>query len=424
MDGQGGHEGIGIELFHVEDPLAAPLSGQHHLGADHGWYAGGVGNGLRADLLVALGMIADIVDQEVLFPAVLDSLSQAADAGAAGGEGTERGGIRQDGFQELQRDDLAALIKDGVDPRHANILENLEVIEIIIRKGHPETSPFEAGDVADDRFQFLMKHQVNFHRPDPFREIERLANGERIGLHPLAVLVEPAAGGHFADIDLGIEIGGKGLVVLAGVGVDDVEIIETIKMVFEGVGGEDVGHARIEPGTEQSHESLLPEAVMVGPLPFVLEAGRLAGFVIGGVEVMDAGFQAGFHEGQVLIGEGQIEEQVRFDPVEQGDGFGYVIRIDRGRGDAPFGALFDRLGNGQALRDGAAGEGDFRKDFGDLGALVRDDTADAAGAYDENSGHGYVVGMVLKGRKISVRNRYSHACRSRRRPGWRGARWE
>lgn len=39
------HEGIGIELFDVEDALAGPFAGEDHLGAEHGGNARGVGNG-------------------------------------------------------------------------------------------------------------------------------------------------------------------------------------------------------------------------------------------------------------------------------------------------------------------------------------------------------------------------------------------
>ena len=78
-----GHEGIGIELFHVPDAGLAPHAGGDHLGADHGGHAGGIGNGLRAHLPVAFLMIADIVDVDGLFLAVLDAAHDIADAGLA-----------------------------------------------------------------------------------------------------------------------------------------------------------------------------------------------------------------------------------------------------------------------------------------------------------------------------------------------------
>src|SRR5687768_16266789 len=45
-------EGVGVELLHVEDALAAPLAGQHHLGAHRGRHAGGVGDRLRLHFVV------------------------------------------------------------------------------------------------------------------------------------------------------------------------------------------------------------------------------------------------------------------------------------------------------------------------------------------------------------------------------------
>lgn len=40
------HEGIGIILFHVEDPFAVPSTGEDKGGADGGRYTGGVGDSL------------------------------------------------------------------------------------------------------------------------------------------------------------------------------------------------------------------------------------------------------------------------------------------------------------------------------------------------------------------------------------------
>ena len=103
------HEGIGIKLFHVPDARPLPGPGEHHHGADHRRHAGGVRDRLGADLPVRLLVVADVVDVELLFPAVLDSLEDTADAGAALGQRAEGGRFRQDGLEELQRDDFRAL---------------------------------------------------------------------------------------------------------------------------------------------------------------------------------------------------------------------------------------------------------------------------------------------------------------------------
>jgi hypothetical protein len=47
----------------------------------------------------------------------------------------------------------------------------------------------------------------------------------------------------------------------------------------------------------------------------------------------------------------------------------------------------DRVGDGVAFGQGPAGEGDGFKDIPNLGAFVGDDTADSAGANNENICH-------------------------------------
>jgi hypothetical protein len=150
-----------------------------------------------------------------------------------------------------------------------------------------------------------------------------------IGLHPLAVLPVAAALGDLADVDLGIEVGGKGLAVVAGVAVDDVQLVDLVEEVLLGVGAVDVGHAGIENRAEQRHEGLL-EAVPIGPLPFVFELGLVRRLVVGGVEVVDPGLEAGVHEGQVLVGQGDVEHQVRLERLDQGHGLGDVVGIKGG----------------------------------------------------------------------------------------------
>ena len=55
--------------------------GQHHHGADHGRHACRVGNGLGADLLIALLMVADVVNIDSFLFSVLDAVKDTADVG-------------------------------------------------------------------------------------------------------------------------------------------------------------------------------------------------------------------------------------------------------------------------------------------------------------------------------------------------------
>lgn len=63
-------------------------------------------------------------------------------------------------------------------------------------------------------------------------------NFERLGLYPLAVLIVKAFLCDLPDVYLWVEVGSEGLVVVAGVAVDDVEILYLVKIVLCGVGRE------------------------------------------------------------------------------------------------------------------------------------------------------------------------------------------
>ena len=88
----------------------------------------------------------------------------------------------------------------------------------------------------------------------------------------------------------GIEIGGESLPVVAGVGVDDVQFVDFIEVMFGGVSGEYAGHAGVETAAEQGRNALLLEALLVGPLPGIFEFGHVFGLIIGRIHVIHAGF--------------------------------------------------------------------------------------------------------------------------------------
>ncbi len=112
--------------------------------------------------------------------------------------------------------------------------------------------------MLDDRLHLLVVEAIAVHRPDPLGKVEDPLGGERRTFDKLAVFPVAAGGGHFADIDLRVEVGGKGLAVTAGVGVDDVDLFDHIQILLGGQGGVDIGHARIEAGAEQRHDPGLP----------------------------------------------------------------------------------------------------------------------------------------------------------------------
>ena len=73
------HIGIGVELIGRVDALPVPLTGEHHSSADHGRNARRIGNSLAAELLIALLMIAYVVNVIYLVLAVLFALEDTTD---------------------------------------------------------------------------------------------------------------------------------------------------------------------------------------------------------------------------------------------------------------------------------------------------------------------------------------------------------
>lgn len=348
------HERIRIVLLHVEDSGTGPFACEDHFRADHGGNSRGVGDGLGAYFLKAFFVVANVVDVHGLEFAVLDAGDDVADAGFSLGRLAKVSGVRQHGFQELQRNDFHAVVRDRVNAGHAHVLQHFQVLEVVRGEGHPELRPADGRDVLDQAFHFFMVHAVDFIGAHFLRAVEALVHAHG-GRFPEGSVFPVAAGGrHFADVDFRVEIGGEGFAVVASVDVDDVQRVDLIKMVFERPGREDVGHARIKSGAEQGEEPGLAEFVLIGPLPGVFELGDVPGLVIGGVQIVDARFQAGVHQRQVLVGKRHIDEQLRFYLADQGRGGVHVVGIHgvRGDADARSGAHIFRNGVAFAFRTG------------------------------------------------------------------------
>ena len=120
------HEWIGIKLFNIPHASAGPFASHQHCRANHRRNARGVADGLVAGFGISILMIADIIDIQRLFLTILAKPSgDAADVGFALGRRSQRGRLRQHGFQELQRNDFLAFIQHRVNPRHADRLKHV-----------------------------------------------------------------------------------------------------------------------------------------------------------------------------------------------------------------------------------------------------------------------------------------------------------
>ena len=98
--------------------------------------------------------------------AVLDATDTAADRGLARIVLAQLLRIRQDSLEELDRHDLLSVVVDRLDACHANVLDHLEVLEILLPEGHPEARPTYRGEVLDERLQLLVVEQIRLAYAD------------------------------------------------------------------------------------------------------------------------------------------------------------------------------------------------------------------------------------------------------------------
>ena len=193
------------------------------------------------------------------------------------------------------------------------------------------------------------------------RIVDRLVNAHGVDFHPLAILPVLALLRDLTDVDLRVEVGGKGLAVVSGVAVHDVEVVHLVKVVLGSIGGVGLGHARVKATAEEGHDAFLLKALVVSPLPAILKLGFVLRLVVGSIHVVGPCLKAGIHDGQILIGKGHVDDQIRFEAIDKCHGLGNIVCIE-GCGLHPVAAYFgsDRI----ALRLRAAGEHDFRKGVG------------------------------------------------------------
>ncbi|MPN32976.1 hypothetical protein SDC9_180459 [bioreactor metagenome] len=130
-----------------------------------------------------------------------------------------------------------------------------------------------------------------------------------LGFHPLSVFPILALLGYLAYIDFRIEVGCECFAVITRITVYDIEIVDLIETMFDGIRGKDTCHTGVESATKNGCQSGFLELLLIGPLPSVLELGFIFRLIIGCIEIMYATFETGIHNGQILIGQRNINHQ-------------------------------------------------------------------------------------------------------------------
>ncbi len=208
-----------------------------------------------------------------------------------------------------------------------------------------------------------------------------LVNLQRLCLHPLAVLPVESLLGNLADVDLWVEVGGEGLMVVTGIAVDDVQILHLLEVVLGSVCRVDAGDAWVEATSEDGGQTCLLELLAIGPLPRILEVSLVLGLVVGSVQVGAATGQTSLHDGQVLIGQCQIDDQLWLVAVEERLQLLHVVSVYLCCLYGQFVALLvDGLYDGVALLLAAACYHELCKHVSVLCYLERCYRCDASGA--------------------------------------------
>ena len=174
-----------------------------------------------------------------------------------------------------------------------------------------------------------MVHEITLTRAY-IRIGDGLMDSQRLGFEPLSVLIVEALLGYLADIDFRVKISGKSLVMVASIAVYDIQVMDFVKIVLSGIGSIDAAYARVKTTTQNSGKSGFLELVLISPLPAILEVSLVLRFVVGGVQIVAATGQTGIHDGEVLIRQGQVDNQLGLEAIEEHLELLYIIGIHLG----------------------------------------------------------------------------------------------
>ena len=175
--------------------------------------------------------------------------------------------------------------------------------------------------------------------------------------------------------------------MIAAVAIQNVELADRLQLVLLQPHGKHAGDAGVKARTQQRHQALFLEPVVIGPLPAVFELRLVLGFIVRGIEVIDARRQTGIHDRQILIRQRQIDDQLGRNLFDQASERRNFLGVDFIGLDRLAGALLDRSGDRIALCLGPAGEVNLAENPGIHRHLVHADRAYPARADHQNLAH-------------------------------------
>ena len=107
--------------------------------------------------------------------------------------------------------------------------------EVALSECHKETDTLDTLDIECERFKLLVVQKVHILLADLLKVVLSLYL-HRLGFYPLAVLDITALCGYLTDIYLGVEVCRKRVTVVATVAVENINVIDFIKVMLLGIG--------------------------------------------------------------------------------------------------------------------------------------------------------------------------------------------
>ena len=266
------------------------------------------------------------------------------------------------------------------DRGHANVFQTFQMSQIALAEGHKETNPLDTFNVESQRFKFFMMQKVHIFFAD-LRKIIDSFDFHRFCLYPIAIFPVAAFSSNFADIDFRIEVSGERIAMVAGIGIEDVNVINFIEIVFLCIGRENSCYARVKATAQKRGNTGFFKTLAIIPLPLVFKLSCIKRFVVCSINIRRLRSQAGIHNCKVLIRKCQIKHYIRLKLVNQCNSLINVISIQLSSMDFGLAAIqfsFQRI----AFTFCSAGNHNFFKYFTVLAALVNCHTCNAAATYN------------------------------------------
>ena len=181
--------------------------------------------------------------------------------------------------------------------------------EVALPECHKETDTLDTLDIECERFKLLVVQKVHILLADLLKVVLSLYL-HRLGFYPLAVLDITALCGYLTDIYLGVEVCRKRVTVVAAVAVENINIIDLVKVMLLGIGAEYTGYTGVESASEKCGDARLFKLFSVCPLILVLKLCCVGMLVVCSIDIVCLCFKAGVHYCKVLIRKRNVYDNV------------------------------------------------------------------------------------------------------------------